>query len=165
RYSGRRSGDTLGTLTTGETTIQAGGGSQTNGERWGDYSAMSVDPVDNCRFWYTNEYIPSGGFWKTRIASFRFDAPDCVDSSGATCGNDISEVGEDCDGGDDAACPGLCSGCACPPPVCGNNTIESGEDCDGTSTGTGPTATCTAGCECPAPICGNAVVESGEDCD
>ena len=46
--------------------------------RWGDYSAMSVDPVDNCTFWYTQQYIdaPNGDFiWKTRVASARF--PDC----------------------------------------------------------------------------------------
>ena len=26
--------------------------------RWGDYSAMTLDP-DGCTFWYTNEYLPS----------------------------------------------------------------------------------------------------------
>lgn len=38
--------------------------------RWGDYSAMTVDPDDECTFWYTQEYIPAGGDWNTRIASF-----------------------------------------------------------------------------------------------
>jgi hypothetical protein len=34
----------------------AGAGSQLpNLSRWGDYSSMSVDPVDDCTFWYTNE--------------------------------------------------------------------------------------------------------------
>lgn len=42
--------------------------------RWGDYSAMQIDPVDDCTFWYTNEYLPANGSfnWATRIASFKF---------------------------------------------------------------------------------------------
>ena len=42
--------------------------------RWGDYTSMSVDPADDCTFWYTNEYIPvNGAFnWQTRIGSFKF---------------------------------------------------------------------------------------------
>jgi hypothetical protein len=45
--------------------------------RWGDYSAMSVDPVDDCAFWYTTGYLKSNGSfnWSTRIASFKF--PSC----------------------------------------------------------------------------------------
>ncbi len=67
----------LGTMQT-ENIIQAGGGSQTGTlHRWGDYSAMTVDPVDDCTFWYTTEYLKaSGSFnWSTRIASFKF--PGC----------------------------------------------------------------------------------------
>jgi hypothetical protein len=78
RYSGRVPTDPLGTLQT-ENIIQTGGGSQlTNLNRWGDYSAMSVDPVDDCTFWYTTEYLKSSGTfnWSTRIASFRF--PGCL---------------------------------------------------------------------------------------
>jgi hypothetical protein len=66
--------DTLGTLQT-ENIIQAGGGSQLPYlSRWGDYSAMTVDPVDDCTFWYTTEYLESSGTfnWSTRIASFTF---------------------------------------------------------------------------------------------
>ena len=46
--------------------------------RWGDYSAMTVDPVDDCTFWYTQEYIQTTGTapWQTRIASFKF--PNCA---------------------------------------------------------------------------------------
>ena len=77
RVAGRLPGDNPGTLGT-ETTIQAGGGSQTGGlKRWGDYSAMSVDPVDDCTFYYTNEYLKANGSfnWSTRIATFKF--PGC----------------------------------------------------------------------------------------
>jgi hypothetical protein len=61
-----------------ENIIQAGAGSQlTNLNRWGDYSAMTVDPADDCTFWYTNEYLKASGTfnWSTRIGSFKF--PSC----------------------------------------------------------------------------------------
>jgi hypothetical protein len=77
RYTGRGPGDQLGTMQT-ETIIQAGQGSQTrNLSRWGDYSSMTIDPVDDCTFWYTTEYLKSNGTfnWSTRIASFKF--PTC----------------------------------------------------------------------------------------
>src|SRR5260370_42021003 len=73
-FTGRVPGDALNTLEA-ESSIQAGGGSQNGGlNRWGDYSAMAIDPVDDCTFWYTNEYLKtSGSFnWSTRIASFKF---------------------------------------------------------------------------------------------
>ena len=77
RYTGRLVGDPPGTLPQGETSIIAGSGSQTHSAaRWGDYSAMSVDPIDDCTFWYTQEYIQTTGSasWQTRIASFKFPA-------------------------------------------------------------------------------------------
>ncbi|MEE4379344.1 MAG: VCBS repeat-containing protein [Candidatus Competibacteraceae bacterium] len=74
RYTGRLAGDALGTMSQGETTLIAGNGSQTFADRWGDYSAMSVDPADDCTFWYTNEYMPSNGQWNTRIGAFKFPA-------------------------------------------------------------------------------------------
>lgn len=78
RYTGRLVSDPLGTMQT-ENIIQAGGGSQTGTlHRWGDYSAMTVDPVDDCTFWYTTEYLKASGTfnWSTRIASFKF--PGCL---------------------------------------------------------------------------------------
>jgi hypothetical protein len=77
RYTGRLVTDALGSMQT-ENIIQAGGGSQTGSlHRWGDYSAMTVDPVDDCTFWYTTEYLKASGTfnWSTRIASFKF--PGC----------------------------------------------------------------------------------------
>ena len=78
RYTGRLSTDALNTLQT-EATIIQGSGSQTQGlNRWGDYSSMSIDPVDDCTFWYTNQYQASNGSfnWSTRIFSFKF--PSCL---------------------------------------------------------------------------------------
>ncbi len=77
RYSGRVPTDAPGTLEA-ENSLQVGAGSQLpNLNRWGDYSAMSVDPGDDCTFFYTNEYLKaSGDFnWSTRIGSFKF--PGC----------------------------------------------------------------------------------------
>ena len=76
RYTGRLANDPLGVMAQGEATIIAGTGSQTHSaSRWGDYSALTVDPVDDCTFWYTNEYIQTTGSaaWQTRIGSFKFD--------------------------------------------------------------------------------------------
>ncbi len=78
RYTGRAFNDTVGTMQA-ETSIVEGGGSQSgsNLSRWGDYSSMTVDPVDDCTFWYTTEYLKATGAfnWSTRIASFKF--PGC----------------------------------------------------------------------------------------
>jgi hypothetical protein len=74
RYAGRLAGDAPNTLPQGEKEIFRGTGPSGNGDatqdggRWGDYSALSVDPVDDCTFWYTNHVAGS----VTRIASFRF---------------------------------------------------------------------------------------------
>jgi hypothetical protein len=74
RYTGRLAGDPLGQMTLGEGTLAVGSGSQTHpASRWGDYSMMAVDPVDDCTFWYTQEYyeITSVASWRTRISAFR----------------------------------------------------------------------------------------------
>lgn len=76
--TGRTADDPLGTMPQDETRLITGGGQQTNsGARWGDYSDMVLDPLDDCTFWYTTEYnqITSSATWHTRIGAFRF--PDC----------------------------------------------------------------------------------------
>src|SRR6266403_2729468 len=82
RYTGRLAGDTLGQMTLGEGTVINGSGVQTTtNSRWGDYTDMTVDPVDDCTFWYVNEYYAVSGTaangrpWQTRIASFKL--PGC----------------------------------------------------------------------------------------
>ncbi len=71
RYATRAPGDPAGTLQV-EAVLINGAGSQTGSNRWGDYSAMSVDPADDCTFWYTNEYYPvnAATTWKTRVGAF-----------------------------------------------------------------------------------------------
>ena len=81
-FTGRVAADAPGSME-GEQLIVNGSGSQTGGvNRWGDYSAMTVDPVDDCTFWYTQEYIQSTGSfnWNTRISNFIF--PNCGNGSG-----------------------------------------------------------------------------------
>jgi Bacterial Ig-like domain (group 3) len=74
-YTGRVPSDSLGTMES-EDTIVSGTGSETGGSRWGDYTSLSIDPTDDCTFWYNNEYFfpnsSSGVAWNTRIASFKF---------------------------------------------------------------------------------------------
>jgi len=74
RYAGRLATDPLNTLS-GEQHLFDGTGSQTGtSNRWGDYSDMTVDPVDDCTFYYANEYYQttSSFNWRTRIGYFRF---------------------------------------------------------------------------------------------
>jgi hypothetical protein len=74
RFTGRAPGDPLGTLNLTETPVMNGGGSQlATLNRWGDYSNLSVDPVDDCTMWYTTEYLKTNGTfnWSTRIANFK----------------------------------------------------------------------------------------------
>ena len=42
----------------------------------GDYSAMTVDPVDDTTMWYTQEYYAttSNQNWRTRMGNFRINA-------------------------------------------------------------------------------------------
>jgi hypothetical protein len=76
RYAGRLVTDALGTLGQTEQTLIAGTGAQTSYNRWGDYASMSVDPVNDCTFWFTTEYYETTGTnWQTRIGSFKF--PGC----------------------------------------------------------------------------------------
>jgi hypothetical protein len=78
--SGRLVTDAPGAMSQTETVLYAGQGSQTTRQsgtpltRWGDYSALTVDPTDDCTFWYTNEYLPANGTfnWRTRVVSFRY---------------------------------------------------------------------------------------------
>jgi len=80
RYAGRLVSDPLSTLGQTETSLIEGPGSQSGNcggsacARWGDYSAMTIDP-DGCRFWYTNEYYGATGLnWLTRFGSFKFSS-------------------------------------------------------------------------------------------
>jgi subtilase family serine protease len=82
RYTGRLDGDEPGVMTQGEADLMVGAGSQLHDSgRWGDYSLLAIDPVDQCTFWYTQQYYAasSDADWRTRVGSFAF--PGCVSSA------------------------------------------------------------------------------------
>ena len=73
--AGRSNLDPLGQLS-GEITLTTGSGSETgSAHRWGDYSSMSVDPVDHCTMWYSQEYLTTTGTapWRTRLNQIKFN--------------------------------------------------------------------------------------------
>jgi hypothetical protein len=76
RYATRLATDPLNTLTAEAHLFDGTGSQSATSSRWGDYSAMTVDPVDDCTFWYTQEYYATNSSfnWRTRIGSFKFDS-------------------------------------------------------------------------------------------
>jgi hypothetical protein len=83
RYAGRLATDATGLLPQSEITLTAGTDIHNRCDTvgcsvayWGKYSAMSVDPTDDCTFWYTNEYGTSDSRegYRTHIGAFRYPA-------------------------------------------------------------------------------------------
>jgi len=58
-----------------ELWMYSGSGDSESAMNWGDYTSMTVDPVDDCTFWYVNQYLASNQNgppnWNTRIANFK----------------------------------------------------------------------------------------------
>ncbi len=87
------------------------------------------------------------------------------------CGDNAAQAsnGEECDGVDDALCPGGCNpagdpdACKCSIAVCPNGTREGAEECDGVDAYACP-GLCQPGCTCGA-VCGNNFKEPAEECD
>ncbi len=71
-YTGRSVSDAAGVMSLGENEVAIGAAAETSG-RWGDYYQMTVDPVDDCTFWFVGMYRPTGS-WQTRIQDFKFPA-------------------------------------------------------------------------------------------
>ena len=93
RYAGRLAGDPPGQLAQGEATLISGTGSQTDTvSRWGDYSDLTVDPSDDCTFWYTSEYYQttSSFNWNTRIGNFKF--PNCTAGPSGTLSGTVTDA-------------------------------------------------------------------------
>ena len=86
RYTGRHMGDAPGTMTVTEAVI-VNGAAANSSNRWGDYQAMTVDPSDDCTFWFTGQYSPSSS-WGTRISNMKFD--DCGTPPPTMSINDVS---------------------------------------------------------------------------
>src|SRR5205814_5091216 len=74
RYGARLATDPINTLAQGEAHLFDGTGSQSGtSNRWGDYSSLTIDPVDDTTFWYTKEYYSTTGSfnWRTRLSSIK----------------------------------------------------------------------------------------------
>lgn len=89
RFTTRRNTDPANTLRDEQVCVD-GGGTQTGGSRWGDYSSLSVDPVDECTFWASVEYqlTTAGRNWSNRICSFKVDG--CGEPSVALTSDNLS---------------------------------------------------------------------------
>lgn len=88
RYAGRLAGDPVNTITQTETSLIEGTGTQQTASftRWGDYSAMSLDP-DGCTFWNTNMYYQVNGVnFNTRIGAFALPGCTPVGAGGTVSG-------------------------------------------------------------------------------
>jgi len=73
RYTGRIPSDPLNKMHKSKMPVK-GTKVQTSSNRWGDYSNMSVDPVDDCTMWYVQEYGKNGGEnWQSAVTAFKFN--------------------------------------------------------------------------------------------
>ena len=97
RYAGRLAGDAVNSITQTETSLIEGTGTQSGNcgssscTRWGDYSAMTLDP-DGCTFWYTNMYYQTTGLaFNTRIGAFSF--PSCTPVATGTLQGTVTASG------------------------------------------------------------------------
>jgi hypothetical protein len=73
-YTGRTPSDALGQMESYAVVLQGTGVQESSDNRWGDYSSMQIDPVDDCTFWYTQEYYKTSGSFNfsTHMNSFKF---------------------------------------------------------------------------------------------
>ena len=74
RYTGRTATDPAGMVRAPRTLVT---GTHPDGGRFGDYTSIVVDPVNDCRFWVTGQYKAGVLQTNTRIATFRL--PGCPD--------------------------------------------------------------------------------------
>jgi hypothetical protein len=87
--------DPPGTLPQPEVELIAGTGSQTFFDgRWGDYSMMAIDPLDECTFWFTSEYLveTSVADWHTRVGALKF--PSCTTGPRGSVEGTVTKVAD-----------------------------------------------------------------------
>jgi hypothetical protein len=71
RFAARLAKDPKGQLTFHESVLAEGRASQTGSLRWEDYTNVTVDPSDDCTFWFVGNYLQTGATSSTtRIGSF-----------------------------------------------------------------------------------------------
>ena len=59
-----------------ELRVYKGGGDEEDSGHWGDYTSMTVDPIDGCTFWYVTQYFAHNEVgrpitWNTRLGKFK----------------------------------------------------------------------------------------------
>jgi hypothetical protein len=120
RYAGREAADAPGTLRQEVELATGAGFNATN--RNGDYSAMTVDPVDDCTFWFTGMYNPVNvpvNRWRTHVGAFKFDA----------CGNAVPANTAAFDNALQApACLAAGRSCDSAATLVGRDTIQDGPE-------------------------------------
>ncbi|MBK7932933.1 MAG: carboxypeptidase regulatory-like domain-containing protein [Acidobacteria bacterium] len=95
-YSGRLASDPPGTYRSEASLIDGTGVQKAFGWRWGDYSSLSVDPVDDCTFWQTGEYYTQASqdfsdfTWLSRIGRFKF--AECTPAPRATIAGTVTNA-------------------------------------------------------------------------
>ncbi len=90
RFTGRFSTDPLGEMTIEEYNAVDGQNAIQSGGRFGDYSQMSVDPVDESTFWFTTEYAGVGNSGvRTRIVAFELRR-DSIDAAMTSIDSPVS---------------------------------------------------------------------------
>jgi hypothetical protein len=75
RFTGRSAGDPPDQMAIEQQAVP-GKGSQQSPERWGDYASMSIDPTDDCTFWFATQYVSQTGKfnWSTSIVPVKFSS-------------------------------------------------------------------------------------------
>ncbi len=102
RFAARLASDPAGQLTFHETVLVQGEASQKNQSRWEDYTTTTLDPTDDCTFWYVGDYLKKGATgYSTRIGAFRI--PGCRE--GTVAGSSFFDTNHN--GVRDGAEPGL----------------------------------------------------------
>ena len=76
RFSGRLAADPAGAIGAGfslsTSALVCYDPSTDNVERWGDYSAVTIDPLNSTRAWGVNEKVRTGTTWSTRIGNMGY---------------------------------------------------------------------------------------------
>jgi hypothetical protein len=98
KYAGRLAGDAANTFSQGEQLLVQGAGTQVGScggtcTRWGDYSAMTLDP-NGCTFWYTNMFYDTDGLdHHTKIGAFTYPGCTTVGAGGTVQGTVTASAG------------------------------------------------------------------------
>ena len=76
RIAAQKFGNPSGILGTEQVVLDSSSSQEgDDAQRWGDYSSMAIDPVDDSTFWFTTEYLGtpnnSSFSWSTRIVAFK----------------------------------------------------------------------------------------------